>query len=121
MLPSDGVLVVIQHKPHDTYKKLTRTDIMSTIRVDALDAMLGTQVSVRTLAGEMKMKVPAGTQPGTRLRIANAGLNSRDGRKGDHIVLVEISIPRLTTEQQRVIREMRVAPAREKDDGYENE
>lgn len=119
LLAANGVLVVIQHKPHPAYTKLTSRDILSTVRVDVLDALLGTQLLVRTLAGEMRMKVPAGIQPGTRLRIAGAGLYHRSGRKGDHIVQVDMTMPELTAEQKRVLEQLRADRAREKDDGYE--
>lgn len=122
MLPSDGVMVTIDHLPHARYRKLTDTDVMSQAQIDALDAMLGTQISVRTLAGEMKMKVPAGIQPGARLRIAGAGLYHRSGRKGDHIVQIGITVPELTTEQKRALEQLRAdRVTREKDDGYEAE
>lgn len=121
MLPSDGVIVTIDHQAHASYRKLTDTDILSEVRIDALDAMLGTQISVRTLAGEMKMKVPAGIQPGARLRIAEAGLYHRSGHKGDHIVQVGITVPELTADQKHALEQLRADRTREKDDGYEAE
>jgi DnaJ-class molecular chaperone len=76
------------------------------------DAALGTQVDVQTLKGEVSVKVPAGTQPGQKLRVPGYGLETSDGRKGDHYVEVQVLIPKkLTDEQRRLLERLRKTPA----------
>jgi molecular chaperone DnaJ len=68
-------------------------------------ATLGTRLRVRTLDGKKVMlRIPAGTQPGRKFRIKGQGLE-RNGRKGDQLVVVQVSIPsELTAEQQELFR-----------------
>jgi molecular chaperone DnaJ len=119
LIPAEGVVVIIRHAPHREFRKLTDTDIASGVEIDMFDAVLGTTAAVRTLAGEMKVKVAPGTQPGTRLRIAGAGLNHRNGRKGDHIVQIGVRIPELTPEQRAEMEAVRGRMTGEKDDSNE--
>lgn len=121
LIPVDGVVVVIRHAVHREFHKLTDIDIASGVEIDAFDAMLGVKTTVRTLAGEMKVKIPPGTQPGTRLNIAGAGLNHRSGRKGNHIVQIGICIPKLTPAQCVEIEAIRDIMTGEKDNKHEEE
>jgi len=77
-----------------------------------MDAALGTEVDVETMQGTITVQVPSGTQPGQKLRIAGYGLETSDGRKGDHFVEITVTVPRdLTDEQKRLLEQLRRAPA----------
>jgi len=119
LIPSEGVIVVVRHARHPKFVKLTDVDIGSGVEIDAFEAMLGTKTAVRTLAGEMTVKIAPGTQPGSRLRIAGAGLFHRSGRRGDHIVKVDVRIPEIAPDRRRDVEVLRDRLAREKDDGNE--
>lgn len=121
LIPSDGVVVVVRHLRHPVFAKLTQIDTGSSIEVDAFDAMLGTKAAVRTLAGEMTVKIAPGTQPGTKLRLAGAGLYHRSGRRGHHVVQVNIRIPDLSPEQRKRVGAFRERLARGKDDRNEED
>jgi len=82
------------------------------VTVDMVCAALGTKMDVPTLHGTVTLKIPAGTQPGQKLRIPDYGLETSDGRKGDHYVEVQVSIPRdLSEEQRKLLEQLRRAPA----------
>jgi curved DNA-binding protein len=66
---------------------------------------LGGQVEVPTLAGPVSMKVPAGVQTGQKLRLKGKGLPRREGEMGDLFALVEISVPKALSEQERALYE----------------
>jgi len=112
--PGDLLLEVhVQAHPH--FERKGR-DIYSRVKVDMVRAALGCEVDVSTLQGEVTLKVPAGTQPGQKLRIPGYGMETSDGRKGDHYVEVQVVIPRnLTPEQKRLLAQFRKAPAATKE------
>lgn len=101
-----GDLFVAVHVEPD--KELTRdgNNIRSQLKVSFPDAALGTAVKVRTLAGERSLKIPAGTQPGTELRFDGLGFPPlNDSEVGDHIVTVDIEVPKKLSRKQRELLE----------------
>ena len=57
-------------------------------------AVLGASVRLETPGGPVTLKVPAGTQGGTRLRLRGRGLPRRGGEAGDLHARVRIVVPR---------------------------
>ncbi len=69
-------------------------------------AVFGTVVEVPTLYGKkVRVKIPAGTRSGTKLRLKGLGLPGRDGLKGDQYLVVQIDIPKKLTKKQRELLE----------------
>lgn len=69
-------------------------DILITVPVSSVDAILGCEVEVPTVYGDVKMKVPAGTQSGTKMRLRGKGVKSLRGNSyGDQMVTVDVKIP----------------------------
>jgi molecular chaperone DnaJ len=61
---------------------------------------------VKTLDGEEKLKVSAGTQTGTVFRLKNHGMPVLGGRgKGDMFVAVTVITPKTLTKEQRKLLE----------------
>jgi molecular chaperone DnaJ len=58
-------------------------------------------VSIPTLDGEVKLKIPAGTQSGTVFRIRERGIAHKSGTRGDQNVIVKVQTPKNLTEAQR--------------------
>mmetsp|Transcript_49756 Transcript_49756/g.93279 ORF Transcript_49756/g.93279 Transcript_49756/m.93279 type:complete len:261 (-) Transcript_49756:37-819(-) len=86
-------------------------DIYNEQHIRIFDAVLGASVVVKTLDGDAEIKVPAGTQPETKLRIKGRGAVKlgREGERGDHYVVIKVDVPRdLSPEQQQKIRELQV-------------
>jgi molecular chaperone DnaJ len=108
--PGD-LFLEVNVQPHPQFRRKGR-DIYSKARIEMADAALGTRLDVDTMHGGVTLVVPPGTQPGQRLRVPGYGLETSDGRKGDHYVEVQVSIPRkLTAEQRRLLEQLRRAPA----------
>nr|WP_026072028.1 molecular chaperone DnaJ [Milkweed yellows phytoplasma] len=87
------LLVDIKVRPHEHFKR-DEQNIITTLFIDFYQAVLGTTISVATIYGDVELKIPAGTQTDTKLRLKNKGiayLNS--SRKGDHYVVVKIKTP----------------------------
>ncbi len=84
-------------------------DIHSTLVVSVPDAILGAEMSVQTVHGPVTLKVPAGTQSGTVLRIKGKGMPVlQTTRVGDHYVTVTVEIPgKLSRAEKKLIEEWR--------------
>lgn len=81
-------------------------DIIVTVPLNLAQAALGSRIRVGTISGrKVVLRIPPGTQPGTRFRIKGQGIE-REGKRGDQYVEVKVEVPdSLTEEQERQIRE----------------
>lgn len=81
-------------------------DLYVVEEVTAIEATLGTSRQVSTATGtQIKLNIPAGTQPGDLLRVRNQGV-ATDSGTGDLYVEVKVTIARkLTPEQEELLRE----------------
>jgi DnaJ-class molecular chaperone len=70
------------------------------------EAVLGTTVEVPTLEGKKRVKVPAGTQSHTKMRLKGLGLPrfQREGR-GDELVKVIVRVPKRVSEKSKKLIE----------------
>jgi len=80
-------------------------DLIHEHEIELTKAVLGGEVSVPTLEGIAKLKVPAGTQPGQRFRLKQRGLPNAQGERGDLYVVAEVTIPKTLTAKQRELWE----------------
>jgi molecular chaperone DnaJ len=91
--------------PHSKFKR-KNNDILSEEQITFSQAVLGDKILVETIDGEIKMKVPAGTQSGETFKIRDEGVPSLDGRgKGDHLVKIIVKIPRNLNREQKMLIE----------------
>jgi molecular chaperone DnaJ len=99
--PAGDLYVVVDIAPHRLFKRQD-SDILFETKVGVVEAMLGTELNVPTLYGEVKLPVPAGTQPGTLFKVRGKGL-PKAGRwgRGDEYVRINVVIPRNLTREQR--------------------
>jgi molecular chaperone DnaJ len=82
------------------------TDLVSSVRIAATEAMLGTTVTVPTLEGEREIELEAGVQPGHEETLRGAGLPRLGGRRrGDQRVVIEVVVPTNLSDEQREIAE----------------
>lgn len=84
-------------------------DLYTEVEVDLYKAVLGGEVMVQTLGGNVLLTIPAGTQPGQTFRLAGQGMpqiKNPQGR-GDLYVRVKVKIPRnLTAEQRQLFQKL---------------
>ncbi|MHB8836976.1 MAG: DnaJ C-terminal domain-containing protein [Candidatus Methylomirabilia bacterium] len=66
---------------------------------------LGGTLEVPTLDGVKKVKIAAGTQPQTRIRLGGHGMAGRGGRRGDFYLIVVPRVPAKLTARQRKLLE----------------
>lgn len=85
-------------------KDFTRrgTTIYTTVPISFAQATLGDEITIKTVHGDEKLKIPAGTQPNKKFTIRGAGVPYlRGGGNGDQITTVEVKIPTKVNEDQR--------------------
>ena len=94
-LTRGDLFVTINILKHPTYEK-AGLDLQTTVVIDCLDAMIGTEELLTTLDGKkLKIKIPPGTQFGTVLNLRNEGLQFQDST-GSIFVRIRVKIPKLT-------------------------
>lgn len=100
------LFVIIEVRPHDVFQRHDN-NILTEIRISLSKAILGGEVEVPTLFGNVEMKIPAGTQSGRIFRLKEKGMPDVHGRGiGDELVKVDVMIPeRLSPEQRKLIEE----------------
>jgi curved DNA-binding protein len=80
-------------------------DLIHDITLHAWEAVLGCEKSVPTLGGHARLKIPAGTQNGQRLRLKGHGLVRPDKSRGDLYVVVEVELPKDLSAKERELWE----------------
>ena len=68
---------------------------------------MGDTVNVETVQGDVKLRVPAATQPGTIIRLSGKGVpHVRGSGHGDHYVRIKVIVPKnLTSRQKKLLEE----------------
>lgn len=106
--PPGDLFVILEVLP-DPVLKRDDTNILYTCKLSYVDAILGTTTKVPTVDGEVDLKVPAGTQPGTTLVMAKKGVPvlGKSNMRGDQLVRVQVEIPkRLSSDERKLIEEL---------------
>jgi DnaJ-class molecular chaperone len=81
-------------------------DIITEEALSYSDVALGKELSVETIDGEVKIKIPAGTQPNTLIRLSGRGVKHiRGGGHGDHYVKIKVEIPKKLSHRQKELLE----------------
>lgn len=84
-------------------------DLWRSETIEVVDAMLGTEIQVPTLAGKLKVKIPAGCQPDEILRLKDKGLPYfRKPGHGDLNLRLIVHVPEdLSKDEQKLFEEFR--------------
>jgi molecular chaperone DnaJ len=101
--PPGDLLIVLRVKEHPVFRR-HGLDLVLALPVSFVQAALGDTVEVPTLDGEEELRIPAGTQPQTLLRLPDHGI-AAGRRRGDLLVQVDVKIPqKLSAEQKELLR-----------------
>lgn len=104
----DNFVLSINVKPHERFER-DGADIYVREIVAFSTAALGGEITVPTVDDEIKIKIRAGTQSGTMIRLREKGMPRLQQRgRGDQYVRIVVEVPgKLSREQKRVVEEMR--------------
>jgi molecular chaperone DnaJ len=103
MAPPGDLYVVVHVGSHPIFGRSGRNLTMN-VPITFPEAALGTTITVPTLDSKVTVRVPAGTAPGTVLRVAGRGVPSGGGRNakpGNLLVKLDVVVPTELTDEQR--------------------
>jgi curved DNA-binding protein len=105
-----GDLFLIIQVAEDNRYERKGNNLYTQKHIDLYSSVLGGEVEIETLAGNVLLKIPAGTQPGQTFRLGEKGMPKLKQKKsfGDLFVTVVIDIPKkLSTEQKDLFKKLR--------------
>jgi curved DNA-binding protein len=99
----NGDLYITFKIEDDARFKRVGDDLYTTAEIDLYTAVLGGEYILETLGGKIKLKVNAGTQNGSIVRLKGKGfpVYKQEGRFGDLFVTWQVKIPTHLTEKQK--------------------
>ncbi len=101
-----GDLYLQIHIENDPVFQREENNLLVDIRLSYSQLCLGTSTEIPTLQGEKRIKVPAGMQPGGKIRLRGFGVPASAGRPaGDLYAVINVEIPDQIDEQQRKLIE----------------
>jgi molecular chaperone DnaJ len=103
--PPGDLYLLIRVRPHKFFRRKD-DDILLDLNVNVAQATLGAEVKVPTVDGDVKLKIPAGTQPGKIIRMRGKGVpHLRRDTRGDQLVVVNVTIPKNLNQEERELFE----------------
>ena len=105
--PSGDLLLAVYVENHPIFERRDN-DIYCEIPITFVQATLGTELSIPTLDGNVKLTIPEGTQTGSVFRLKNKGIPNIRNKKsrGSQYVEVRIEVPKgLNTVQKDLLKE----------------
>ena len=100
---SAGDLILqVTVKPHPIFER-DGYNIYCEVPLPVTDAILGAEIEIPTLEGNVKYTIPEGTQPGTAFTIKGQGIPfiNNKSRRGDLIFQVNVEIPKGLNDAQK--------------------
>jgi molecular chaperone DnaJ len=103
--PAGDLYVITRVQPSKTFTR-RGDDLVVEVPVAFADAALGTTVAVPTPDGEVKVKVPAGSEDGKMLRVKGKGAPKLKGSgRGDVLARLKIQVPKKPSKRERELLE----------------
>jgi len=106
--PPGDLYIIIRTEQHPVFRR-EGDDIHVSVPVSVTEAALGAKIEVPTIDGRALLKIPPGTQSGQKLRLREKGVASatNEGRRGDEIAEIKISVPMPRDERTKeILREI---------------
>ena len=94
----------IQLRPHSRFR-LEGRDLHAELPVTPWHAALGGEASVKTLNGNLKINIPAGSSSGRRIRLRGKGFPNPKGHDGDLFAEIRVMVPEELSDQERKLFE----------------
>ncbi|MEK7520046.1 MAG: molecular chaperone DnaJ [Patescibacteria group bacterium] len=106
--PAGDLYIQISLAPHRMFTR-DGDDLYITVPVSFSQASLGDKVEVQTLWGSVYLKVPAGVQSGSLVKISGKGMSKRHGfGKGDLLAKIQVKTPdKLSRRQKELLEELK--------------
>jgi curved DNA-binding protein len=112
--PPGDLFIRVRLRPHPKFKLMNDNDLQTEVEVTPWEAVLGSEVKVQTLDGEVMLKIPPGSRGGQQFRLRGKGFPSKGGGKGDLYVRLTINVQKKVTPEERRLYEELARLAKEK-------
>jgi len=92
-------------KPHKVFKR-QGDDVILHVPISITQAVLGDKIDIPTIYGDVSLKIPAGIESGTSLRMREKGIaNVRSKKRGDQHVIVDVQTPKSISSKEKKLYE----------------
>lgn len=99
--PNGDYYLEIRVKNHAFFRR-QNDDVLLDVDINVAQAVLGDEIKIPTLNGDVALRIPPGTQPGKVFRLRDKGIpHLRTSGSGDQLVTVSVQIPAHLTADQR--------------------
>ena len=119
--PSGDLYIQFNVGQHKVFKREGQ-DIILEIPISFSQAALGDNIDVPTIDGNENLRIPAGTQTGTKFRLRGKGTKNPKGgiSRGDQFVIVTVETPtNLTSEEKHLLEKLSDVQKKEKKSPWE--
>lgn len=100
------LLLRVKLAPHPRFS-VEGHDLHAVLPIAPWEAVFGAKVALRTLDGELQLKVPPGSQGGQKLRLKDKGLPKKGGERGHLTVELRVVVPQdPSAEERRLFEEL---------------
>jgi DnaJ-class molecular chaperone len=90
--PPGDAFIEVKVEPHAFFTR-EGSDVHLELPVSLPEAVLGGSVTVPTLDGKVSLKIPAGSNTGSTLRLRGKGIPRKGGERGDQYVKLKVVLP----------------------------
>lgn len=99
----NGDLFITFHIADDPHFKRSGNDLHAAAEIDLYTAVLGGETTVDTLSGKVKLKIAAGTQNGSKVRLKGKGfpVYKQEGHFGDLFITYQVKIPTSLSDREK--------------------
>lgn len=104
--PAGDLIITFNIKEDDHFKR-RGNNLSSEVEIDLYTAVLGGEVKIPTLSGDVNLKVKPETQSGTKVKLKAKGfpIYKKENEFGDLVVTYKVSIPKDLSEKQKELFE----------------
>jgi curved DNA-binding protein len=104
-----GDLFIKIHILKHPFFEIKDDDLFFNLDIDLYTAVLGGKENIKTLDGKrINLNIPPGTESGKVLRLKELGMKIDDGKRGDLLIKVHVSIPKdLTDEEKKIFSKLK--------------
>lgn len=95
----------VRHAAHPDFST-HGADVFHDLEIAPWEAVLGAEISVPTLDGSVKLRIPPGSENGQQLRVRGRGLpKGKSGERGDFHAVLSVQLPEILTDEERSLWE----------------
>ena len=102
--PAGDLFVRVHVASHPIFGRSGKRDLTISVPVTFAEAALGAVIQIPTLDGDTKIRVPAGTQGGTTMKVSGKGVETSKGA-GDLLVTLTVNVPIELSDKERELLE----------------